>query len=556
MILSEASLNKQLLFFHGTKSKIDTLSQPSPNRPFFVCGDLDYAHSYAFAGQVGGRTNFSIKQTKPGFVYLINLDLKRVNAFNALDAADVSKLSRYYPKYVIDSINTKKWSLWSIFSFINKYLYQYYSKGFNNFNTFKKYLLNQKINDQLGNGLFLSGIRELIDRYDSQYKSIYGHGTKEWEALFNVITIFNNQVASLGFNAFINKETVSKVREADSRIVSNSAIGLFDKNCIASLIPTEISYDRVKQVLNVLDKKNISNSNVADMIQSFAEINKNKVIYNDKISNVSEAKTIDFAQYDIIEFEGDQLDSIIPHLRPLIKKSYEKIGGKQGERTVEQLRSVATLAQVVYDKGKILAFALMKKVHANDVGNKINLIGSDQTWKGKEAMQAILKHNIDNFKAHVWCECSGAIEHWFKKYDGYPIPNQYVPEIIGEPRGKVWFHEDGFHYRRFLSAAGGRFVQKMMFGFVNDDIMQKTLNSIGYEVMKDKINNKIHEDVTTSLDKAIQFVTALDSSVKSKEIDVMLPSIEEYLDKAIEILQTNNDKLAEIGLSIKRHLNR
>ena len=91
-------------------------------------------------------------------------------------------------------------------------------------------------------------------------------------------------------------------------------------------------------------------------------------------------------------------------------------------------------------------------------------------------MQAIIKYNIDNFKQKVWCECSGAIEHWFKKYNGYPISNQLVPEIIGEPRDKVWFHEDGYHYRRFLPAANNRFVQKILFGFANDDVMEKTLN--------------------------------------------------------------------------------
>jgi len=35
------------------------------------------------------------------------------------------------------------------------------------------------------------------------------------------------------------------------------------------------------------------------------------------------------------------------------------------------------MAQVVYDKGKIIAYALAKKVHADDVGNKLNLIGCD-----------------------------------------------------------------------------------------------------------------------------------------------------------------------------------
>lgn len=90
-----------------------------------------------------------------------------------------------------------------------------------------------------------------------------------------------------------------------------------------------------------------------------------------------------------------------------------------------------------------------------------------------------------------------------------------------------------------------------MFGFVNDEVMQKTLNSIGYDIMRDKINNKIHEDSSTSLSKAISFVKELDKNVKNGTIDMMLPSIEEYLNEAIKILHDNNNILSEVGEKLK-----
>jgi len=102
-----------------------------------------------------------------------------------------------------------------------------------------------------------------------------------------------------------------------------------------------------------------------------------------------------------------------------------------------------------------------------------------------------------------------------------------------------------------LPAAHNRFVQKIMFGFVNDEVMQKTLNSIGYDIMRDKINNKIHEDSSTSLSKAISFVKELDKNVKNGTIDMMLPSIEEYLNEAIKILHDNNNILSEVGEKLK-----
>ena len=51
--------------------------------------------------------------------------------------------------------------------------------------------------------------------------------------------------------------------------------------------------------------------------------------------SINEKSTIDFKKYEIIELEGADLEAILPHLRPLIKKSYDKIGGKQGNRTIE-----------------------------------------------------------------------------------------------------------------------------------------------------------------------------------------------------------------------------
>lgn len=532
--------NSNILYFHGTSNKIEKLKSPSASKPFFVCGDIDYAYTYAYATQINNRSIFKIKQEKPGFVYLVKLNSNNINLFDALDNNDISKLSRKYPKYIIENLKEKKWSIWSIFSYINEYLFLYYSKNFGNITTFKKFLLNKKFNDYFDNNLFFNGLNEFIQRYSKKLNAIYKSNDK-WSCLFQLIELFNNSLKELGYNAFINRENVSKIQESE-KIITKSAIGLFDIDCIDSGYKKSIPINTIKNVIYDLDKNNkyITTKNLINAIISKQNMSTN------------ESKNIQFDNYKIIELTGSDLEAILPHLRPLIKQSYEKIGGKQGDRTVDQLKAVQTLAQVVYDKGKIIAYALAKKVHNNDIGNKINLIGCDQTWKGKEAMQAIIKYNIDNFNKNVWCECSGAIEHWFKKYDGYPIPNQLVPEIIGEPREKVWFHEDGYHYRRFLAAARGRFVQKIMFGFVNNEIMQKTLNQIGYDIMRNKINNKIHEsNSSTPLEKAIQFVNELSNIVKNGELDIMLPSINAFLTKAIEILEKNNHKLAETGIKLQ-----
>ena len=77
--------------------------------------------------------------------------------------------------------------------------------------------------------------------------------------------------------------------------------------------------------------------------------------------------------------------------------------------------------------------------------------------------------------------------------------------------------------------------------------MQKTLNKIGYDFMRDKINGAIHEDDTTALSKAESFVDELYKNYKDGTIGIMLPAISEFLDKAVEILEKNNSKFVEIG---------
>lgn len=328
MTLEESKINPKLLYFHGTANKIEQLKAPSADKPFFVCGDVDYAYSYAHAGQVNGRTNFSIKQKKPGFVYVVELNPSKINIFDALNNNDISRLSKFYPKYVIDSLKEKKWSIWSIFSYINDYLYYYYIKNFKNVKQFQSYLTNKKFNDYFDNKLFFAGIDDMIERYKSEYQTIYRSKDK-WECLFKLITLFNNQLESLGYNAFLNRENVSRVKEAelDDKVVTKLAIGLFSKDCLASGYPHALPADSVKKVVDDFSssKDYIDSKNLIQSISGRYE----------ESEKVNEGHSINFDNYEIVELTGSDLEAILPHLRPLIKKSYEKIGGKQGDRTVD-----------------------------------------------------------------------------------------------------------------------------------------------------------------------------------------------------------------------------
>ena len=125
--------------------------------------------------------------------------------------ADVNKLSKRYPKYLIDSLNAKKWSIWSIFSYINSYLHAYYRKGYRDVKTFVSDLVELGFKDFFETKLFEEGLEFLTKEYEKEYKKIFAKGRDKWDTLFDLITLFNTHLQDLGWNAFINRETVSKV---------------------------------------------------------------------------------------------------------------------------------------------------------------------------------------------------------------------------------------------------------------------------------------------------------------------------------------------------------
>ena len=70
------------------------------------------------------------------------------------------------------------------------------------------------------------------------------------------------------------------------------------------------------------------------------------------------------------------------------------------------------------------------------------------------------------------------------------------------------------------------------------------------ELMRDKINGKIHENdeaPTTAVGKAEQFVYQLHKLYESGEVVDLLPSIKEYLDVACKVLQENGSDKLKLG---------
>ena len=72
-------------------------------------------------------------------------------------------------------------------------------------------------------------------------------------------------------------------------------------------------------------------------------------------------------------------------------------------------------------------------------------MGRDQTEMSKHRVKEFIKDEGTNFKGWFWAEVSDAIEYFFLKTNGLPIPNVYATEILSQD---VEILDDGTHYIR------------------------------------------------------------------------------------------------------------
>lgn len=176
----------------------------------------------------------------------------------------------------------------------------------------------------------------------------------------------------------------------------------------------------------------------------------------------------------------------------IFRKSYgdRPIGAESAKR----LGKTASSLTLFYISGIPIAAA----AYRGDLGGKkLYLIGCDQTPEGKSAVQAIIKRDIENFQDNYWVEASGVIEHWFKKNEGYPIPNQYAEYLLNKYNG-IDLDKDGFHYTRHIGNESLVF-RKMIFGFKSkefyDKVMAEVDNYIGIRKAALKESNQSMNDL-------------------------------------------------------------
>ena len=196
--------------------------------------------------------------------------------------------------------------------------------------------------------------------------------------------------------------------------------------------------------------------------------------------------------------EKSVIEIKIKEIVNILKFSYRNIGGFLCYKSENNLISQISLMTGFYDEQqKICVLSLYKD---NMDGYKLFGCGTAHGSKEeKELLKSIIKEDVEKYTLWHWAEVSGVLEHWFKKYNGYPIPSDFA-QIALSPH-KLSPLKDGFHYKRDINHVE---LTKIMYGFKDhaffDDIVAKYEN---YFELRKKINSSdtITEKLEPEIDK-------------------------------------------------------
>ena len=168
----------------------------------------------------------------------------------------------------------------------------------------------------------------------------------------------------------------------------------------------------------------------------------------------------------------------------MMVESYSKTDKKNmiNIHSSNHLAKSAKLIKIVVNNDEIIAASCY--MNRLNEGYKMICIGCNQTDIGKLALQEIIKDDIKNYNLWFWAEVSGAVEHYFKKHNGYPIPSEYVSEILFN---NVQI-KDEVHYSRTFS--DGSELVKCVYGFRNKEFFDKVVaDATNYQNFIDRVNS-------------------------------------------------------------------
>ena len=252
-----------------------------------------------------------------------------------------------------------------------------------------------------------------------------------------------------------------------------------------------------------------------------------------KMANPNIGELITISSYnDFMKYAKDVWD--------LLVLSYEKYGGLKSYRNFKDFIRKQHLIEIVFLNNVILAAATYRIMDDNSL--KLVAIGCDQTNNGILAIQQIIKHSIDNANIHYWAEVSGAIEHYFRKYNGYPMPNVLAHEILEiDPNNITLSNNDIVHYERPIGPDRDIF-EKMIYGIKSEEIFNKAIAAVENYSSFMKDVNTINEGIKiVNIKQAFYIINNIYRAHEEDGFNELIPSWHNALIQSLSILKSVNN---------------
>ena len=281
-----------------------------------------------------------------------------------------------------------------------------------------------------------------------------------------------------------------------------------------------------------------------EYIKKFDEFhNIRKNIVNEMELRRNELPQINVGEINMLN-EQEEIEKYLPLIWDMLEKSYENIGGLQSYSDYNDFKKKKHLLMVVrdFDNRDLLACAVFRRIGES---LKMTAIGCNQEDDGKLAIQQIVQHTITELKLHYWAEVSGAIERYFKRHNGYPMPNTIASKILGVSDNLVIpSKKDMVHYDRIIEKNEERFT-KMIYGIKSEEIFQEAISEFEdyYDFMK-VVNNMVNESKETkySVKQAIYIIENLYRMHEEDGLNELIPKWHDALRDSVEVLNLVKEK--------------
>lgn len=249
--------------------------------------------------------------------------------------------------------------------------------------------------------------------------------------------------------------------------------------------------------------------------------------------------------------DPDEIKALMPNVVDIVINTYRPIGGYYGNTNIDKASRSTSLVKVVYDENNdIASCAYYRNVNGSF---KIQAYGHNDTQYGKDGVKAIIKTDVAPYANWIWGEVSGSIEHYFKKFEGYPLPNEFVVEILRKNPDQIELMNDGFHYKRKIGNNDDP-TEKVIYGFPDQEIANKAMSIADYEAKRQALNmNLVKEsidDIDLTFDGACSFVNQLSDLYDEEQWRQLTPGLSSLLDKSIDVIKQNVDKAKWVKITL------